>query len=544
MYRDTRPLGVVYTPPEVAGPMVERALAPLLEGCRDADELLALRICDFAVGEGAFLVEVVRVLADRLRALRGDPEAAARRAVMRCLAGIEIDPRAAAAAKQRLGLDDRQLRVGDALTLDWPAGFPRVFARGGFDAVVGNPPYIRQERLRDAKAALQQYASYDGVADLYVYFVELAHRIVRPGGRYCLITPNKWLSAAYGRPLRSYLAAQASIDGIADVSRTRAFVDADAFPCIVWGTRRSDGAAATTPITTTRSTTTVADALADGGIAHPRARWQAEPWHLDRDDERALLDRLDARWPRLADLVGRPSRGVVTGCNRAFVIDRATRDRLLDADPFAAPLIRPFVKGRDVARWQVRDGERWILLVDRDTVLDEHPALVAHLAQFRAALEPRPARHRGTWAGRKPGSYRWYELQDPVGELAKSRAPRLFYQDIQTSPACSLDASGELVPDTTVWILPTADRYLLALLNSRLYGWYAQRRFPPALNGAVRPKLAYMRALPVATPARDARAAIVALVEARLAGEPVDAALDVRIEEVYELSAAERALLS
>src|SRR5207302_1345055 len=152
-----------------------------------------------------------------------------------------------------------QLQVGDALALDWAAAFPAVFARGGFDAVIGNPPYVRQEHLAAHKPQLRGFACYDGAADLYVYFVELAHRLARPGA------------------------------------------------------------------------------------PHPRERWRADPWHIDAPGDRALLERLEQRWPPLADVVpGRPSRGVVTGYNRAFVLDGQTRERLLDAEPGAASLIRPF----------------------------------------------------------------------------------------------------------------------------------------------------------------------------------------------------------
>ena len=117
------------------------------------------------------------------------------------------------------------------------------------------------------------------------------------------------------------------------------------------------------------------------------------------------------------------------------------------------------------------------------------------------------------------------------------------------------------MPDTTVWILPSADPYLLAVLNSPLYGWYARRRFPPALNGAVRPKLEYMRALPIATPAPAERARIERLVEERLAIEAprrdvrggagraaetareLDAAIEAAVLAAYELSPAERRMV-
>jgi len=230
------------------------------------------------------------------------------------------------------------------------------------------------------------------------------------------------------------------------------------------------------------------------------------------------------------------------------VIDGATATRLLADEPAARDLIRPFLKGRDIRRWSPAPAEtrdRYILLVDRGTSLAKLPHVRAHLEQFRSELEPRPSDHTGPWAGRKPGAYRWCELQDPVVPLAKSRAPRLFYQDIQTTPACCIDLRGELVPDTTVWILPSSDLYLLAVLNSPLYAWYARRRFPPALNGAVRPKLEYMRALPIATPAPSVRAAIESLV-ARQLDEP-DPAIDRELAELvcvaYELRPHELALL-
>ena len=554
IHGDLRSLGVVYTPPQVTEPMVRVALEPLLRG-RPLDEIAALRVCDPAIGEGAFLLAAAAVIAEHLVAGGLSPEDAHAGAV-RCVHGVDVDPRAVAAARTALGAGAEQLQVGDALALDWPGAFPDVFARGGFDAVIGNPPYVRQEHLAAHKPLLRGFASYDGAADLYVYFVELAHRLARPGGRFCLITPNKWLTAAYGRALRGHLAAQHSVEGVVDLARTALFGDADAFPCIVWGTA---GAPRDAPIQAARLAPGAGVELRGVGSPHPRDRWRADPWHIDAPGDRALLEQLEQRWPPLGEIVpGRPARGVVTGCNRAFVLDRATRDHLLAADPGAAAVIRPFIKGRDLRRWLPAEPERWILLIDRGTQLAELPGVLDHLARFRAALEPRPSDWQGAWRGRKSGPYRWYELQDPVGALVKARAPRLLYQDIQTGPVCALDLGGDLVPDTTVWMLPSADLYLLAVLGSPLYAWYARRRFPPALNGSVRPKLEYLRNFPIAAPAAAERATIERLVVERIELEParrtgagdaviaareLDAALAVAVLDTYALSAAERALI-
>jgi hypothetical protein len=485
-------LGVVYTPRAVAAQIVERTLAPLVAGKR-GDEILALRVCDFAIGEGAFLVEIVRYLA----AAHGGRDAK-RLVAQHCVFGADLDPAAVTTARAVVEafaggpVPAAHLRTGDALALEWDR----------FDAVVGNPPYIRQEKLAPAtKHALRGYASYDGVADLYVYFLELAHRLVRDGGRYGVIVPAKWLTAAYARPLRAWLAREGSVEAV--VEAPGAFPDHDAFPCIVYGER---------------------------GAAHAQAgRLDGDPWHTDDRADAQIF----ARWAALPTLGATlaascgPSRGVVTGCNRAFVIDRATRAKLLDADPECESLIRSFVKGRDVRRWRAEPGDRYLLMCDRG--IAPPAAIRRHLAPLRAQLEP------GT--GRKPGTYKWFELQDPIGALAKSGEPRLFYQDIQTSPACALDTTG-LVPDTTVWILGTGDRFLLAVLNSKLYAWYARRRFPPALNGAVRPKREFITKLPLAQPPAALRARIVELAELQLTAPTPqrDLELDAQICAAYGVS--------
>ncbi|MDQ3338616.1 MAG: Eco57I restriction-modification methylase domain-containing protein [Myxococcota bacterium] len=488
------PLGVVYTPPAIARAMAEIALAPLAD--RDP---LSLRICDPAAGEGVFLDEVVKLLVARGADARAVRET--------CVFGVDVDARAVARARRITP----NVKVGDALAMDWDQAF---------DLVIGNPPYIRQEHLD--KAQLRGFESGGGVADLYIYFIELAHRITRPGGRWCFITPNKWLTAAYGRALRGFLSKRGSVEGVIDLVGERVF-DEDAYASITWGTNARSAA----PVQAVRGS------LASSRVPHDRARWTDEPWHIDEPDDRALIDELEQRWPAFGAVFGTPSRGIVTGANDVFVIDRQTRERLLAEEPHAEALVRPFVKGRDLRPYRAEPDERYILLVDHGTPLEQVP--LRYLEPHRERLEP--------GRGRKPGSYKWYELQDPVGEHSASRAPRLFFQDIQTTPACALDESG-LVPDTTVWTVQTSDRFLLALLNSPFYGWYAQRRFPPALNGAVRPKRAYLRALPIAQPSPALHARIDQLVDARLAGGGVDLDLAEAILDAYDLTASQRAVVA
>ncbi len=117
----------------------------------------------------------------------------------------------------------RQMAMFDAEELqrvnafDWRAEFPGVMAAGGFDAVIGNPPYVRQEGLGEAKGYFQaHYATHKPTADLYVNFVEKGVTILNPKGKFGMIVSNKWLRAAYGKPLREFLVDKATIEQIVD----------------------------------------------------------------------------------------------------------------------------------------------------------------------------------------------------------------------------------------------------------------------------------------------------------------------------------------
>jgi type I restriction-modification system DNA methylase subunit len=144
--------------------------------------------------------------------------------------------------KQLTYLDDN-IKVGNSIiadptvaprAFDWQTEFADVFADGGFDVVIGNPPYVRQELLSPFKPYLEEhYASYDGVADLYVYFYEKGLNILRPNGILSYIVTNKWLRAGYGEPLRKFFAENSVFEQIIDFGHAPIFEDADVFPCIV-----------------------------------------------------------------------------------------------------------------------------------------------------------------------------------------------------------------------------------------------------------------------------------------------------------------------
>ena len=123
----------------------------------------------------------------------------------------------------------------DPKAFDWKTQFPRVFERGGFDAVVGNPPYVRQELLSPIKPYLQErYQAYHGMADLYVYFYERGVEILKPGGRLAFVVTNKWMKAGYGEPLRRFFGEKTWVEEVVDFGHAKQFFkDVDVFPCFL-----------------------------------------------------------------------------------------------------------------------------------------------------------------------------------------------------------------------------------------------------------------------------------------------------------------------
>ena len=117
---------------------------------------------------------------------------------------------------------------------DWNHEFSEVMNWGGFDAVIGNPPYVRQEVLGQEfkEYAKKHYVVYHGVADLYTYFIEKGVSLLRAGGQFSYIVANKWMRANYGKPLRSWLREQ-RIEEIIDFGDLPVFETATTYPCIL-----------------------------------------------------------------------------------------------------------------------------------------------------------------------------------------------------------------------------------------------------------------------------------------------------------------------
>lgn len=407
-------------------------------------------------------------------------------------------------------VDDAAL---DQSAFDWRARFPQVFADGGFDVVIGNPPYVRQELLSPFKPYLQtHYQSFDGVADLYTYFYERGFQVLKEGGALSYIVTNKWLKSGYGEALRRFFAEQAIFEQILDFGHAPIFEDADTFPCIVLvrkpastQTQTTSPSVAICPVPREKlSGINLSQYVAQNGYAVPWSRFGETAWSLEHPDVDALMDKLRRVGVPLVEFAGvKPYRGVLTGFNEAFLIDTPTRDRLVRDDPKCAEIIKPFLRGQDIKRWSPEWAGLWMIFTRRGIDIDSYPAIKAHLLKYREQLEPRPndwdTKKNGEWPGRKPGPYKWYEIQDSIDYWRLFDGPKIFYQEIQFHPSYCLD-EGTLVGNNKTFLLPTRDQYLLAVFSSPLLWWHNWRFLPHMKDEALSPVGFRMETLPIAQP--------------------------------------------
>lgn len=391
-------------------------------------------------------------------------------------------------AEQLAQIVQRAQHMGQAKRFfHWELEFPDIFfehdgtpkdERAGFDAIVGNPPYVRQEKLGTDKPFYQDhYECYHGSADLFVYFFEQGLRLLHTGGRLAYISSNSWLRANYATLLRRFLRLQTSVEQIIDLGNTRVFADApDLSPAIQIVRKQipSHGHQAQAALFARSDTmSTFRDTLDRRFFAVSIDDQPDEGWQLRSDASRQLFARLSAYGKPLGDVVGkRMHYGIKTGLNDAFIIDSARRTRLIEADASSERLIKPLVRGEDLRPWYQEDEGNWLIFSYRGIDIDAYPAIKIYLQQFREALEPRPKGmgHENRWHGRKAGSYQWYEIQDSIDYAQAFESTKIFYPDITKKPRFSWGQPGTYTSNTGYFI-PTQSYALLGLLNSRA-SWF------------------------------------------------------------------------
>jgi len=264
---------------------------------------------------------------------------------------------------RQMGLMDNEemYRVN---VFDWEREFAEVFKAGGFDAVIGNPPYVRQESLGDQKDYLKtRYAAFDGVADLYVYFMEKGIRLLRTGGIYSIIVSSSFLRTRFAAPLRGWLKENTAIERIVDFGGLPVFAIAkDVYVCIPILRKSAPSATVEICLVPELNLPDLQEFVDDHSFVVPLEQLTAEAWSLKGEGESALFAKVMAAGVPLGQYVNKKFfRGITSGLNEAFVIDATTRQALIAKDPKSAELIKPLLGGEEIRRFVTRSKGQFII---------------------------------------------------------------------------------------------------------------------------------------------------------------------------------------
>lgn len=340
----------------------------------------------------------------------------------------------------------------------WKNAFSDIFEQGGFDVVLGNPPYVRQERLGELKPWLEQhYAVYHGVLDLYGYFFELGTKLLKQNGRMAYISSSTFFKTGSGENLRRYLTTEISLEKIIDFGDVQIFEGVTTYLAILVLRKQQAVKNEKIQIMVLRENLPenlpIAFAQQHGLMA--QSQLGESSWQLEDERLFALRQKITEGYPTLKEVYGSPLYGIKTGLNEAFVINRKTRDDIVQRNPKSAEIIKPFLEGKDLKRWHSQPRDMWLIAIPKfwtreqlgkekdETISDEeawvwfsreYPSLAEWLLPFEIKGKKRGDKGEFWWELRACAYYD--EFDKPKIQYGHFSPEPLFQQKIFLYTAC------------------------------------------------------------------------------------------------------------
>jgi type I restriction-modification system DNA methylase subunit len=488
--------------------------------------LKTIKIVDPACGSGAFLVAAFDLLQQKYQQINTRIAELTgsfgifdlnKEILNSNLSGVDLNAEAIEITKlslwlktaergKKLATIDQHLQVGNSLGFDspvnltgledlsvfcWKNNFSKILKSGGFDVVLGNPPYVRQELLSDFKPYLQKnYAVYHGVADLYAYFFELGLKLLKPNGMLGFISSSTFFKTSSGEPLRRFLHENATLKKVVDFGDLQVFEGVTTYPAIL--IFQNAKPLETSEIRMLVLTDKLPDDLKEtfknqhGIMAHSQLR--ADSWQLEDARLNQLRGKLTNGFPTLKEVYGSPLYGIKTGLNEAFVIDGETKKSLVLQDPNSAELLKPFLEGKDLKKWHSQPRDLWLVLMPKgwtqkkmSGLFDEsnswqwlqnnYSGVAQWLEPFAEAARKRTDKGDFWWELRACAYYDLFEK------------PQIVYPVISQGAKFSIENTIAFSNDKT-FMLMSADSFGLGLLNSKVI-WFIVSKTFSSLRGGI-----------------------------------------------------------
>jgi adenine-specific DNA-methyltransferase len=385
----------------------------------------------------------------------------------------------------------------------------------GFDVVIGNPPYVRQEKIKKDKPLLQKqgYEVFTSTADLYVYFYEKGYQLLKQKGVLAYITSNKWMRAKYGEKLRKFLKEKTTIIKLIDFGGYRVF-EQTVDTCILLFKKEKP------PKGHTFEFLTVPSDVKDLESYLENANWQKmeqdklsnNGWTLGDDKVLSLKEKIEKVGKPLKEWDVKIYFGIKTGYNDAFIIDTETRNRILanckdeEERKRTEEIIKPVLRGRDIERYRYKWAGLWIIIIPAGWTNERRgqedsekffkktfPALYNHFMSFANVK----GKGKGLFDRDDQGDY-WWELR-PCDYYPEFEKEKIVWQEIVREPSFAYDNTGIYVEATGFLMTGKNLKYLLGLLNSKPVAFFFKTFYAGGGLGedGYRYKKAFLERLPL-----------------------------------------------
>jgi len=371
--------------------------------------------------------------------------------------------------------------------------------------VIGNPPYIRQELLKEIKPYLKEkYEVYSGYADLYQYFVQKGIEVLSTNGCFHYIVSNKWMRASYGKPLREWL-QNFQIQSIIDFGDLPVFEEATVYPCLLEINKKLPDDLFQACEVESLDFTDLEHYLGESCFESDQEKLSKEVWTLLDKESQSILSKLGNSGIKLKEHVnGEIYRGLITGLNDAFVIDEETREKLINKHKSSEKVIQKYLSGKDINRFIPPNSDKYLINIpngwtdkkfsNRDdkweAVQEELPAIADYLSKYKKAAKKRYDQ----------GEY-WWELR-ACAYLESFEEEKICWRNLQSRGEFTFDKRKHYINAPSVFI-PTDEFELIGILNSNLGWFFLSNTTAGRRGGYYEIKPFYIEQFPIVKPQTD-----------------------------------------
>ncbi|EMW2613249.1 Eco57I restriction-modification methylase domain-containing protein, partial [Campylobacter coli] len=397
---------------------------------------------------------------------------------------------------------------------EWRFEFPEILDDDGnfkgFDLIIGNPPYIRQEEIKELKNTLSKnYKVYKGTADIYTYFYELGFNVLKENGILSFITSNKYTRAGYGEALREFLLKNTCILKYIDLNGIKVFDSATVDTSILCfeKSKSKDNKFKYLALSNEILKTCAYDiGLYKDFAEFSQNSLSKESFTFSDENTSALKAKIERIGTPLKEWQGlNIYRGILTGYNEAFIITTEKRNEILanckdEAEKErTAKLIRKMLRGRDIKRYRYEWAGLWVINAHNGYKnqngekveainIENYPSLKKHFDEFYPQLEKRADK------GLTP-----YNLRN-CAYIEEFEREKIVYSEIVRKPQFYLDTKLNFYAEATSFILTGENlKYLIAFLNNDFVAFIFKTFYAGGNLGenGFRYKKAFLEKLPI-----------------------------------------------